>query len=97
MQLTNYIQQLADYIMKNLSKGYTIDALKFSLINQGYSKISVDKAIEIANKRLASKIPLMKEKPQITYKIIDEENKPVHISEIKTKKGFLGKISKFFK
>ncbi len=97
MQLINYIQQLADYIMKNLSKGYTIDSLRFSLMNQGYSKISIDKAIEIANKKLAAKVPLMKEKPQITYKIIDEENKPIYISEIKTKKGFLGKISKFFK
>ena len=97
MQLINYIQQLADYIMKNLSKGYTIDSLRFSLMNQGYSKISIDKAIEIANKKLATKAPLMKEKPQITYKIIDEENKPIYISEIKTKKGFLGKISKFFK
>ena len=36
MQLINYIQQLADYIMKNLSKGYTVDALRFSLMNQGY-------------------------------------------------------------
>lgn len=97
MQLTNYIQQLADYILKNISKGYTVDSLRFSLMNQGYSKISVDKAIEIANKKLASKAPLMKEKPQITYKIFDEENQPVSTSEIKTKKGFLGKVSKFFK
>ncbi len=97
MQLTNYIQQLADYILKNLSKGYTVDSLRFSLINQGYSKISINKAIEIANKRLAAKAPLMKEKPQITYKVIDEENKPILISEIKTKEGFLEKVSKFFK
>jgi len=97
MQLTNYIQQLADYILKNLSKGYTIDSLRFSLINQGYSKISVDKAVEIANRKLAAKAPLMKEKPQITYKIIDEENNPIPISEIETKNTFLGKVSKFFK
>ena len=97
MQLTNYIQQLADYILKNLSKGYTVDSLRFSLINQGYSKISIDKAVEVANKRLAEKAPLMKERPQITYKILDEENKPIPISEIKIQKGFLGKVSKFFK
>jgi len=38
----NIIQQLTDYIKKNLSKGYTEDTLKFSLISQGYSKISID-------------------------------------------------------
>ncbi len=92
MQPVNYIQQLADYVVNNLSKGYPVDALRFSLMNQGYSKISVDKAIEIANKRLAEKAPLMKEKPQITYKIIDEEDKPIHVSEIKSKKSFLKKI-----
>ncbi len=92
MNPINYIQQLADYIMSNISKGYTLDALRFSLINQGYSKISVDNAIEIANKKLAEKAPIMKEKPQITYKIIDEDNKPIYISEIKSKKSFWKKI-----
>jgi hypothetical protein len=97
MQQINYIKQLADYVLKNLSKGYTQDALRFSLINQGYSKISVDKAIEIANKQLASTIPAIKEKPQITYKVLDEENKPIEVSEIEPKKGFLKKFIDFFK
>ena len=92
MHQINYIKQLAEYIIKNLSKGYTLDALRFSLMNQGYSKISVDKAIEIANKQLAAEAPIMKEKPQITYKILNKENKPIHISEIKPKKSFLKKI-----
>lgn len=78
--------------MKNLSKGYTIDALRFSLMNQGYSKISVDKAIETANKQLAARAPIMKEKPQITYKVLDEENKLIYVSEIKPKKSFWKKI-----
>ena len=72
----NYIQQLADYIKKNLSKGYTLDSLRFSLMNQGYSRISVEKAVELANKQLAATAPVMKEKPQITYKIIPEIEKP---------------------
>ena len=71
-------------------------ALRFSLMGQGYSKISIDKAIGIANKRLAAKAPPMKEKPQITYKIFDEENKAI-VSEIKLKKGFWKTISEFFK
>ena len=68
----DYVQQLADYIKKNLSKGYTLESLRFSLIGQGYSRISVDNAIETANKQLAANAPLMIEKPQITYKLIPE-------------------------
>lgn len=68
----DYIQQLADYIIRNLSKGYTLDSLKFSLMEQGYSRISVENAIEKANKQLAAKAPPMKEKPVITYKTIPE-------------------------
>ncbi len=64
------ISQLADYVEKNLIKGYTVDSLRFSLINQGYSRISVERAIEIANKNLALKIPEIKERPQIKREII---------------------------
>lgn len=68
-----HIEQLSDYIKKNLRKGYTLDSLRFSLVSQGYTRISVENAIEHANKDLATEIPLMKEKPQITYRIVEEE------------------------
>ena len=70
---TSQNQQLADYIKKNISKGYTPDSLKFSLIQQGYSRTSVEKAIEIANKQLAASAPRMIEKPVIKYETVDEE------------------------
>jgi len=69
---TGITQQLADYIKNNLKKGYNLDSLRFSLQTQGYSKISIEKAIEIANKQIAEEIPPIKEKPEITYKIIAE-------------------------
>jgi len=72
----NYVQQLADYLKKNISKGYTTESLKFSLMNQGYSRVSVENAIELANIQLAAKAPLIKEKPQITYRTIPEIEKP---------------------
>ncbi len=83
------VQQLASHIKKNLEKGYTSDALRFSLMNQGYSRISVDKAIELANKQLAAKVPLIKEKPEIIYKIIrdDEEGSKEEIINILPKKN----------
>lgn len=73
-QPKSHINQLAEYIKKNLSKGYTLDSLKFSLLNQGYSRTSVEQAIELANQQLAAKAPIMKEKPQITYKLISEDS-----------------------
>lgn len=67
--MATFIEQIADHIKKNLKKGYTIDALRFSLISQGYTRISVEKAIELANKKLAEELPLMREKPEIIYKV----------------------------
>ncbi|MFH1359209.1 MAG: hypothetical protein ABIH37_04945 [archaeon] len=69
----NPAQKLAEYIKKNLKKGYTLDSLKFSLINQGYTKISVENAINLANKQLSEELPEVREKPRITYKVITED------------------------
>jgi len=80
-QSKNPIQQLAEYIKKNLEKGYTLDALRFSLFSQGYSKITVENALEHFNKELARKIPPIKEKPQITYKLIGEDEKGKQIEK----------------
>jgi len=68
----DHVQQLADYIKRNISKGYTLDSLRFSLISQGYSRISIEKAIQLTNEQLAAQAPIMKEKPQIIYKAITE-------------------------
>ncbi|MDD5191505.1 MAG: hypothetical protein PHH54_02545 [Candidatus Nanoarchaeia archaeon] len=92
-QPKDHIQQLADYIRRNLSKGYTMDALRFSLMKQGYSRISVEKAIELANEQLAASAPEMKEKPKITYTLLDENGNPINNVEFaKEKKGFWQKI-----
>lgn len=84
-------QQLVNYIIKNLNKGYTADTLKYSLLSQGYGRTSVQKAIDDAHKQLAKNAPVMKEKPQITYEVID--SKP---SKTKTQKP-LNFFQKLFK
>lgn len=89
----DYIQQLADYIKKNITKGYTIDALRFSLVSQGYSRLSIENAITLANEQLAAAAPVMKEKPQITRKIITDENTYVYENKI----GFFKRIINIFK
>ena len=77
----NTNQQLADHIKKNLQKGYTIDSLRFSLLQQGYSRTTVEKAIEIANRQLASTAPRVEEKPVIKYEIISEEDMKRKVAE----------------
>ena len=84
--------QLANYIKRNLAKGYNQDTLKFSLMSQGYSRITVDNAIARAYKELAVTLPPIKEKPQIIYKIVNEQNQPIRTIEISAEKpkGFFG-------
>ncbi len=69
----NYIHQLADYIKKNLSKGYTIDSLKIALESQDYSRSAIDRAIKLVNEQLARHAPIMKEKPNIKYEVIKDK------------------------
>jgi len=86
---TSYKRKLVDYFKKNLAKGYTVDSLKWALINQGYSRAAVDMAIQQTNKELAEKAPVLKEKPVIKYEIIDEYNNPIKIKKSWWKR-FLG-------
>lgn len=44
----NYMQNLVDYTKRNLKKGYSQDSLRWALINQGHSRIEVDKALSLA-------------------------------------------------
>lgn len=80
--------KIIEYFRKNLKKGYTEDSLKWALIHQGYSKIMVENAVQQLHKELALKAPKLKEKPKITYEIIDENNQPVKIKRSWWKKIF---------
>ena len=84
----NYLKKLVDYFKKNLSKGYTIDSLKWALINQGYSRSIIERAIKQTHKELAEKAPILKEKPEIKYEIIGENNKPITIKKSFWKRVF---------
>ena len=86
-------QELADHIKKNLAKGYTADAVKYSLLSQKYSRTTVEKAMEIAQKQLAASIPKMEEKPRITYEVIDsEEMKNKIAGQDASSRGFFSKV-----
>ena len=75
----DYIQKIIGYLKRNLRKGYTLDSLKWALVGQGYSKTSVERAIEELNKELAKQAPILKDKPVIKYEIFDENDNPIMI------------------
>ena len=77
------LRQVVDYLKQNVTKGYTMDSLKWALIRQGYSRSMVLRAINIANKELAEVAPKLIEKPTIKYEVVDEYDNP-----IKTKKSW---------
>ena len=48
-----YIDNTINYIKKNLQKGYNKDSLKWALINQGKTRMEVEKAFKQAEMELA--------------------------------------------
>jgi len=69
-----FMDDLIGYIKKNLKKGYTKESLRWALINQGYSKMEVEKAIRKVDLELADQAPILKTKPTITHEIIEPKN-----------------------
>ncbi|MFB6246824.1 MAG: hypothetical protein ABEI74_04520 [Candidatus Pacearchaeota archaeon] len=80
-------EQLKKYIGRNIKKGYTTDTLKWALVNQGYSKSIVEKAVNEYRKEKEQpkgKAPAFKEKPVIKREIYDQNNRIVKVKK-KTK------------
>ena len=69
------VKDLTDYIIRNLKKRYTKEALKWALINQGYSRIEIEKALILADKEMAEMAPILKTKPEIKYEIVEAVEK----------------------
>ncbi|MBS3091534.1 hypothetical protein J4217_03755 [Candidatus Pacearchaeota archaeon] len=70
----NYITQLAEYVKKNLRKGYTKESLKWALVNQGHSKLEVEKAMQKAESDLAAEAPVLRTKPEIKIEIVEPKD-----------------------
>jgi len=77
----DYRKNVIEYFKKNLMKGYTPKTLKWALIKQGYSRYVIEAALEKAQKEMAQKAPILKEKPKIKYEILDENNNPITIKK----------------
>ena len=72
------LKGLIEYLQRNLKKGYKLDELKWALINQGHSRVSVDKATKYvtdmieaqkAKKAEIEKPEVLKIEPEVEEKI----------------------------
>jgi SOS response regulatory protein OraA/RecX len=68
------MSQVTSYIKKNLKKGYTQEALRWALVNQGHSKLEIEKAFQKVEEELALTAPVLKTKPKITYSIHTDQD-----------------------
>jgi hypothetical protein len=70
----DYVSELSEYIKKNLKKGYTKESLKWALVNQGHSKMEVEKALRKVDEELANEAPILETKPEITLEVIEPKD-----------------------
>jgi len=84
------VQGIAEYVKKNIHKGYTIESLKWALINQGHSKVEIDKAISLATEQLEKESRKQQEQEQLRRQQFTEIMHEAPAEE--EKKGFFKKI-----
>ncbi len=81
-------KSLIEYLEKNLKKGYKLEDLKWSLIAQGHSRVSVDKAVKFVSELEKAKHP---------QKIKEIQEFPIQDIKIQEKKSFFGRLKDFFR
>ncbi|MEK6855406.1 MAG: hypothetical protein AABX73_04250 [Nanoarchaeota archaeon] len=74
------VEDITEYVKKNLKKGYTKESLRWALVEQGYSRIEVEKALVKADKELGEEAPILKPTSQLVEEVVelqdDIEKKP---------------------
>lgn len=79
------LKGLIDYLQRNLKKGYKLDELKWALISQGHSRVSVDKAVkyvvDMQEAQKAKKIDTAK--PEVLQMPVQVEEEPSFWQKIK--------------
>jgi len=69
-----------------MKKGYALEDLKWSLLQQGYLRVEVEKAISIIKEKQAKEIPRT---PIKTEETVEEK---VEMPIIEEKKGFFSRL-----
>lgn len=79
---SNQFRTLVNYFRKNTKKGYKSESLKWALINQGYSRSAVEKALAEAEKEKNKEIKEQQEKakPKIKYELYGVDESPFFVT-----------------
>jgi uncharacterized protein Smg (DUF494 family) len=90
VRATPHLRTLLDYFEKNLKKGYKIDALRYVLLNQGYSKTEIGEAIKIIEEKTKKDQEAIKreEERRLRMQVQEEVNQVTQ----QQKKGFFGRL-----
>jgi hypothetical protein len=83
----DYLDQLTNYLKRNLKKGYTKESLKWALVGQGHPKLEIERAFKKVEEEMVREAPLLRTKPKITYEVVEPE---INVKPEK-KKSFLNK------
>ncbi len=70
MRRRGVVDELTDYLKKNIQKGYSRESLHWALVNQGYSRLEVAKALESLDRELPKETQNLGTKPHIEHRII---------------------------
>jgi len=80
------LKPLIEYLQKNLKKGYKLEDLKWALVNQGHSRVAIDKATKFVEEIREAQKP--KEAPK--------QEVPMPFVHTEERKGFWGKLKAIF-
>lgn len=84
-----YLSNTVNYIKRNLRKGYNKDSLKWMLVNQGTSRVEVDKAFQQAEKEIANESAMEANRLRALQPAPRIE--PI-MPEVEKKKGFFSRL-----
>ncbi|MBU2522707.1 MAG: hypothetical protein KKE23_00250 [Nanoarchaeota archaeon] len=82
----DYMKNIIAYIEKNMSRGYTLDQMRFTLMQHGYSRAAIDRGI----RTYEHNHPVIKLMPKV------EEPAAAPVEPVEEKKGFFSKMFGFF-
>lgn len=69
----NYMDRLVAYCKRNLEKGYDKESLKWALVNQGQSRLEIEKALKIAEQQIAKQDSRMQRQLQQSMPAVQQE------------------------
>lgn len=92
-RIGDYMHYLIDYVDKNLKSGKSVDAIRYMLSREGYSRSAVEKALKVVQERRRQEIkPAPEPEPPKMEVVLEEEiPKPSLFSRIK---GFFSRKKK---